>query len=56
MVPSCNELTGYGIEKTFRSPFSPPFTVTDYETAEILLPDGTYAGELTSHLAYDQLT
>jgi len=56
MVPSCNELTGYGIEKTFRSPFSPLSRSLIIETAEILLPDGTYAGELTSHLAYDQLT
>ncbi|HOJ96754.1 MAG TPA: metallophosphoesterase [Methanospirillum sp.] len=54
MVPSCNELTGYGIEKTFRSPFSPLSRSLIIETAEILLPDGTYAGELTSYLAYDQ--
>lgn len=54
MVPSFNELTGYGIEKTFRSPFSPISRSLIIETAEILLPDGTYAGDLFSHLDYDQ--
>jgi len=53
MVPSCNELTGYGIEKTFRSPFSPLSRSLIIESAEILLPDGTYAGDLLSHLQYD---
>ncbi len=54
MVPSCNEMTGYGIEKTFRSPFSPISRSLIIETAEILLPDGTYAGDLLTHLAYDE--
>ncbi|NLW76022.1 metallophosphoesterase [Methanospirillum purgamenti] len=53
MVPSCNELTGYGIEKTFRSPFSPLSRSLVIESAEILLPDGTYAGDLLSHLQND---
>lgn len=56
MVPSCNELTGYGIEKTFRSPFSPLSRSLIVETAEVLLPDGTYAGDLLSHLHYDEIT
>ncbi|MBP7034134.1 MAG: Calcineurin-like phosphoesterase [Euryarchaeota archaeon ADurb.Bin294] len=56
MVPSCNELTGYGIEKTFRSPFSPLSRSLHIESAEILLPDGTYAGDLHSHLAYEKDT
>ncbi|NLV26378.1 MAG: metallophosphoesterase [Methanomicrobiales archaeon] len=53
MVPSLNELTGYGIEKTFRSPFSPLSRSLILESAEVLLPDGTYAGDLLSHLQHD---
>lgn len=54
MIPSCNEMTGYGIEKTFHSPFSPLSRSLIIETAEVLLPDGTYAGSLHSHLHYDE--
>ncbi len=54
MVPSFNELTGYGIEKTFRSPFSPVSRSLVIESAEILLPDGTYAGDLQTYLNYEK--
>ena len=54
MIPSFNELTGYGIEKIFRSPFSPLSRSLIIETAEILLPDGSYAGDLQSHLAHEK--
>ena len=54
MVPSWNELTGYGIERTFRSPFSPLSRSMIIETAECLLPDGTYAGDLKGLIHYDE--
>lgn len=53
MVPSFNELTGYGIEKTFRTPFSPISRAMIIDTAECLLPDGTYAGDLKTLINYD---
>lgn len=53
MVPSFNELTGYGIEKTFKAPFSPLSRSLIIETAECLLPDGSYAGDLPACMHYD---
>jgi len=55
LIPSFNELTGYGIEKTFRSPFSPISRALIINTAECLLPDGTYAGDLNSLICYDDI-
>lgn len=46
LIPAFNEFTGYGIEKTLKSPFSPLSRSIQVETAECLLPDGTYAGDV----------
>jgi uncharacterized protein len=46
LIPAFNECVGYGIERTFRSPFSPISKAIIKETAECLLPDGTYAGDI----------
>lgn len=54
MIPSWNELTGYGIERTFRRPFSPLSRSVIVETAECLLPDGSYAGDLKGLIHYDE--
>lgn len=48
MVPAFNEFSGYGVEKTFRSPFSPVSRALIPETAECFLSDGTYGGDLLS--------
>ncbi len=53
MVPAFNEFSGYGIEKTFRSPFSPLSRAVVIETAECLLADGTYGGDLSSIIRHD---
>ncbi|MFH0967488.1 MAG: metallophosphoesterase [Methanobacteriota archaeon] len=54
MVPAFNEFSGYGIEKTFRSPFSPLSRAVIKETAECLLADGTYAGDLLSLIRHER--
>jgi len=54
MVPAFNEFSGYGIEKTFRSPFSPLSRAVIIETAECLLSDGTYGGDLPSLIRYER--
>jgi metallophosphoesterase superfamily enzyme len=54
LVPAYNEFSGYGIEKTFRSPFSPLSRAIITETAECLLTDGTYAGDLLSIMYHEQ--
>ena len=54
MVPAFNEFSGYGIEKTFRSPFSPISGAVVTETAECLLSDGTYGGDLLSLIRHEQ--
>jgi uncharacterized protein len=54
MVPSFNEFSGYGIEKTFRAPFSPLSRAVVTGTAECLLADGTYAGDLLSLIRHEQ--
>ena len=53
MIPAFNEFSGYNIEKTFRSPFSPLSRAVVKETAECLLADGTYAGDLLSLIRHD---
>lgn len=53
MVPAFNEFSGYGIEKTFRKPFSPISRSVVIETAECLLADGTYGGELSSVIRHE---
>lgn len=54
MVPAFNEFSGYGIEKTFRSPFSPLSRAVCIKTAECLLADGTYGGDLPSLIRHDK--
>ena len=54
MVPAFNEFSGYGIEKTFRSPFSPLSRAVVIETAECLLADGTYGGDISSLIRYER--
>ncbi|HWQ65953.1 MAG TPA: metallophosphoesterase [Methanospirillum sp.] len=53
LVPAFNELSGYGIEKTFRTPFSPLSRSINTQTAECLLTDGTYGGDLLSLIRHD---
>ena len=53
MVPAFNEFSGYGIEKTFRSPFSPLSRAVVQETAECFLADGTYGGDLLSIIRHE---
>jgi uncharacterized protein len=53
MVPAFNEFSGYSIEKTFRKPFSPISRAVVIETAECLLADGTYGGDLSSVIRYE---
>lgn len=53
MVPAFNEFSGYGIEKTFRSPFSPISRAVVTETAECLLADGTYGGDVLSLIRHE---
>lgn len=53
LVPAFNEFSGYSIEKTFRSPFSPLSRAVVQETAECLLSDGTYGGDLMSLINHD---
>jgi len=45
-VPACNELVGYSLERTVKKPFSLLSRAIIAETAEVLLPDGIYAGSL----------
>lgn len=54
LVPAFNELSGYEIRKTFKSPFSPLSRAIVTQTAECLLSDGTYCGDLLSLMQYDQ--
>ncbi len=54
MVPAFNEFSGYGIEKIFRAPFSPLSRAVVIETAECLLSDGTYAGDLLSLIRHER--
>ncbi len=53
MVPAFNEFSGYGIEKTFRSPFSPLSRAVVTETAECLLADGSYGGDILSLIRHE---
>lgn len=55
-IPAFNEFAGYGIERTFRSPFSPLSRSLIVETAECLLPDGSYGGDLAGILRHDNDT
>lgn len=55
-IPAFNEFAGYGIERTFRSPFSPLSRSLIVETAECLLPDGSYGGDLAGILRHDHET
>ncbi len=48
LLPSFNEIAGYGIEHIFRKPFSPISKALIIDTAECLTPDGSYAGDLFS--------
>ncbi|MBN1167518.1 MAG: metallophosphoesterase [Methanospirillaceae archaeon] len=45
-IPSCNELAGYDVRKTLDNPFSHISRAIIRETAEVILPDGTYAGSI----------
>ncbi len=45
-IPSCNELAGYDLRKTLDKPFSHLTRAIIRETAEVILPDGTYAGSI----------
>jgi hypothetical protein len=53
LIPAFNEFSGYGVEKTFRAPFSPISRALVTDTAECLLADGTYASDLLSLMRYD---
>ncbi len=53
LVPAFNEFSGYGIEKTFKSPFSPLSRAMILETAECFLSDGTYGGDLLSVIRHE---
>jgi len=53
LVPAFNEFSGYGIEKTFKSPFSPLSRAMIQETAECFLSDGTYGGDLLSVIRHE---
>lgn len=53
MVPAFNEFSGYDIKKTFRKPFSPISRTVVIETAECLLADGTYGGDLSSVIRHE---
>lgn len=53
MVPAFNEFSGYGIEKTFRSPFSPLSRAVITDTAECLLADGSYGGDILSLIRHE---
>lgn len=50
-IPACNELVGYGLERTVRKPFSLLSKAIVVKTAEVLLPDGIYAGSLQDLLS-----
>jgi len=48
IVPAYNECVGYDLRRTLLQPFSPISRAIERETAEILLIDGSYAGDLQS--------
>jgi len=48
IMPAYNECVGYDLRQTLLKPFSPISRAIEKETAEILLIDGSYAGDLPS--------
>lgn len=54
LIPAFNELAGYDVTKTFNSPFSPISRSIIKETAECLLSDGTYCGDLQTLIHHGQ--
>lgn len=48
IMPAFNECVGYDLRQTVLRPFSPISRAIEIETAEVLLLDGTYAGDLQS--------
>lgn len=46
LVPAWNECVGYDLRRTLLQPFSPISRAIERETAEVLLIDGSYAGDL----------
>jgi len=48
IMPAFNECVGYDLRQTIFKPFSPISRALEKETAEILLLDGSYAGDLQS--------
>ena len=50
IMPAFNECVGYDLRQTLLKPFSPISRAIEKETAEVLLIDGSYAGDLQSML------
>ena len=50
IMPAFNECVGYDLRQTMLRPFSPISRAIEKETAEVMLLDGTYAGDLKSML------
>ena len=48
IMPAFNECVGYDLRQTIMKPFSPISRAIEKETAEVMLLDGTYAGDLHS--------
>ncbi|MDR2855145.1 MAG: metallophosphoesterase [Methanomicrobiales archaeon] len=48
IMPAFNECVGYDLRQTVLRPFSPISRAIEKETAEVMLLDGTYAGDLES--------
>jgi metallophosphoesterase superfamily enzyme len=48
IIPAYNECVGYDLRQTLLQPFSPISRAIEKETAEVLLIDGSYAGDLQS--------
>ena len=48
IMPAFNECVGYDLRQTMFRPFSPISRAIEKETAEVMLLDGTYAGDLES--------
>ncbi len=46
-MPSCNELAGYDLVEALKRPISPISRAIDKESAEIILPDGSFLGPVS---------
>jgi putative SbcD/Mre11-related phosphoesterase len=51
IMPAFNECVGYDLRQTMLRPFSPISRAIEKETAEVMLLDGSYAGDLQSMTA-----